>query len=179
MAELAIPDPSVVLLVGAAGSGKSTLAARHFTADEVLSSDALRGAITGDEADQRATRVAFAALHRTLERRLAAGRLTVVDATNVTVAARASIRRLAAVHDTPCVAVVLDLPAPLVHARNAARTGRVVPADAVERQISRLAAALDAGTLAAEGYAVVVHLRDPAAVAALAIRRGPTRPVRT
>ncbi|MBI2778058.1 MAG: AAA family ATPase [Chloroflexi bacterium] len=174
MAELAIPDPWVVLLIGAAGSGKSTLAARHFAPQEILSSDALRGAIAGDEADQRATGAAFAALHRELERRLAAGRLTVIDATNVTVAARASIRRLAAAHAFPCVAIVLDLPAPLVQARNAARAGRVVPAGPVERQLARLAATLEAGTLAVEGYAAVLHLRDPEAVAALTIRRVPT-----
>ena len=52
---LSIPDPSLVVLIGAAGSGKSTFAARHFAPGEVLSSDAYRALIAGDPADQRAT----------------------------------------------------------------------------------------------------------------------------
>ena len=82
MSTLVLPDPTLVVLVGAAGSGKSTLAARLFAPDEVVSSDALRAAISGNEADQRATAAAFRALHRTVDRRLAAGAMTVVDATN-------------------------------------------------------------------------------------------------
>src|SRR3972149_3902672 len=110
VSELRVPDPSVVLRGGAAGAGKSTFAARHFPASAVLSSDALRAAIAGDAADQSATRRAFTALHRALDRRLAAGLLTVVDATNVTAAARRTIRRAAARHGAPVVAIELDLP---------------------------------------------------------------------
>ena len=48
MTTLEIPDPSLVLLVGAAGAGKTTFAARHFPPDEVLSSDAYRALVSGD-----------------------------------------------------------------------------------------------------------------------------------
>ncbi|HEY8987503.1 MAG TPA: AAA family ATPase, partial [Candidatus Limnocylindrales bacterium] len=73
--------PWLVVLIGAAGAGKTTVARRLFAPDELLSSDELRAAVSGDAADQRATRPAFAILHRELGNRLAAGRLIVVDAT--------------------------------------------------------------------------------------------------
>ncbi|HSO29938.1 MAG TPA: AAA family ATPase [Candidatus Sulfomarinibacteraceae bacterium] len=173
MSELRFPDPSVVLLVGAAGAGKSTFAARHFPSSAVLSSDALRATIAGDPADQSVNRQAFAALHRALDRRLAAGLLTVVDATNVTVAARRAIREIAARHGIPIVAVVLDLPPPIVHARNAGRTGRTVPEAAVTHHLGQLRNALANGDLGAEGYAQVVRLRDPAEVDGLTVRLVP------
>lgn len=171
MAELVVPAPCVVLLVGAAGSGKSTFARRHFAGDEILSSDDLRAAIGGDPANQAATGPAFVALYRALGRRLLAGRVTVIDATNVQDHARRQIRRRAAAHGVPVVAIVFDLPAAIVHARNAGRAGRVVPREVVDEHLARLAAAVDGGRLAAEGYAQVVHLRTAAELDELVVRR--------
>lgn len=158
MTEIALPDPAVVLLVGAAGSGKSTLAARLFAPDEILSSDALRAAIAGDAGDQRATGAAFRALGRALDRRLGAGLLTVVDATN----ARAGDRRpwLAAArrHGVPTVAVVLDLPAATIRAQNARRE-RVVDDAIVERHLAAVRRTVERDELAHEGVAIVIVLR--------------------
>ena len=36
---MALPDPALVVLVGASGSGKSVWAAEHYRPDEVVSSD--------------------------------------------------------------------------------------------------------------------------------------------
>src|SRR5687768_18579225 len=107
MSVVTIPDPSLVVLVGPAGAGKSSLAERLFAPDEILSSDDFRAAIAGDAADQRATKRAFAALHRALVRRLIAGRLTVVDATNVQRHARLSLLRRARAAAIPTLALVL------------------------------------------------------------------------
>lgn len=174
MTELLVPDPAVVLLVGAAGSGKSTFAARHFPAGSVLSSDALREAISGDAGNQAVSRAAFAAIHRQLDRRLATGRLTVVDATNIGAGGRAAIRRIARRQGTPVVAIVLDLPPEVVLARNMARVERRVPEAVVADQLARLAAMLARGDLATEGYAIVVRLRDAEAVEATRVRLVPT-----
>ena len=160
-----VPIPGLVVLIGAAGAGKSTLARRLFEPAEILSSDALREAVSGDPTDQRATRRAFAILHREVRRRLANGRLVVVDATNVTAQARASLRRLARTAGAPAIAIVLaPLPAD-VHARNAGRTGRVVPTAIVERHLIALqalgsSATAIAAALAAEGFTSTRVLRS-------------------
>ncbi len=176
MAVVVLPDPCLVVLIGAAGSGKSTLAARHFAPDEILSSDALRERIAGDAADQRATAAAFRILHDDLGRRLAAGRLTVIDATNTVAPSRRQLVARANAALVPAVAIVLDLPPAIIHARNAARE-RVVAADVVDRQLDHVATALEAGRLQREGFDPVIVLRTPQEVDALRVvrERGPGR----
>ena len=167
---LELPEPSLVVLIGAAGAGKSTLAARLFSPGDVLSSDAFRGLVAGNEADQGATRTAFAILHRELARRLAAGRTTVIDATNVTAFARRGLVRRAAAAGVPAVAVVLALPTTLVLARNATRPGRIVPEAAVRRQMDDLDRSLRRG-LDTEGFAAIHVLRTASEVDRLELER--------
>jgi protein phosphatase len=169
---IALPEPCLVVLIGAAGAGKSTLAARLFPPDAVLSSDAFRAFVSGDEADQGATRTAFAILHRELERRLAAGRTTVIDATSVTAFARRGLVRRAVAVGVPAVAIVLDLEIDLVLGRNGARIGRVVPEPAVRRQLADLSASLRPGALEAEGFASVHLVRSADELDGLALENG-------
>jgi len=177
VATLTLADPSLVLLVGAAGSGKSTLATAHFAPHEILSSDALRAAISGDAGDQAVSRLAFAILHRDLTRRLEAGRLTVVDATNVRAVHRRPLITRARAAGVPTAAIVLDLPRAEVLARNAGRD-RVVDPEVVDRQLGWLRATLDGGQLVAEGVDPITVLRTPADVAGLVIARRPVSPPR-
>ena len=175
MVDIAIPDPSLVVMIGAAGAGKSTFATRHFAPDEILSSDRFRELISGDAADQRATAAAFGRLHRELGRRLAARRLTVVDATSVQATSRRALLARARSAGIPATAIVLDLPATTVLAQNLARLTRVVDETVVHRHLGRLRASLEGAppTLFDEGFAQVVVLRDPAEVELVRIRRGP------
>jgi protein phosphatase len=170
-----LTEDALVLLVGAAGSGKSTLAGRLFPAATVLSSDAIRAELTGDQADQSLNAVVFRILHERAGRRLAAGLLTVVDATNIAASARGPLRRLAATHSRPVVAIVLDLPGPLCVARNAARRDRVVPAAAVERQLGAMRQALDRGELAGEGLDRLIVVTTTTGIEELSV--GLTKPV--
>jgi len=168
---LTLPEPCLVVLIGAAGSGKSTLTARLFAKDQVLSSDTFRKIISGNEADQRVSKNAFAILHRELDRRMAAHQTTVIDATNVTSYARQALTRRAERHGIPSIAIVLDLAREVVHARNAARAGRVVPVSAVDQQLAALRRTLRDQQLASEGFETVLQIREPTDVDRLTLNR--------
>ncbi|MBO1335638.1 polynucleotide kinase-phosphatase [Streptomyces sp. VRA16 Mangrove soil] len=131
---LPVTDLSLVVLVGASGSGKSTFARAHFKPTEVISSDFCRGLVADDENDQSASRDAFDVLHYIAGKRLEAGRLTVVDATNVQQDARRQLVDLARKYDVLPIAIVLDVPEDVCAARNAQRTDR---ADMPRRVITR------------------------------------------
>jgi protein phosphatase len=133
-----IPQLSLVVLVGASGSGKSTFAARHFLPTEVVSSDFCRGLVSDDENDQSATDAAFDVLHYIAAKRLAARRLTVVDATNVQVEARRELLRVAKEHHVLAVAVVLKVPIDVCVARNEGRANREFGPHVLRRQIDQL-----------------------------------------
>ena len=136
--QLRIPDFALVVLVGASGSGKSTFAARHFAPTEILSSDRLRGWVADDEADQAATTDAFDVLHYIAGKRLAARRLTVVDATSVRPEDRRLLIDLARRYHALPVAIVLDMPDALCIERNKARPDRDFGAHVVRNQIRLL-----------------------------------------
>ena len=173
MTTITVPDPSLVLLVGAAGAGKTTFAARHFSPDEVLSSDAYRALVSGDEANQKVSRVAFSILHRDLERRLLAGQFTVVDATNVDSRNRRELIRRARAAGLRVVAFVLDLSPAIVLARNATRS-RQVDETVVRWQLERVGTTAGEGVLTGEGCAIVWIGRTPEAIDGVLIRRVPS-----
>ncbi len=166
-----LPDPSLVVLVGASGCGKSTWAARHFRSTEVLSSDFCRGLVADDENDQSASRDAFAVLHEIARRRLANLRLTVVDATNVQREARRPLVELAREHDLFPVAVVLDLPEAVCQERNRHRADRDFGAHVVRGQRAQLHRSLKG--LQREGFRRVWVLRTPEDVEAAEVARSP------
>ncbi|MFE9645813.1 AAA family ATPase [Streptomyces sp. NPDC006365] len=93
-----VPEPSVIVLVGASGSGKSTLA-RTWPADYRLELDFYRSLVSGDAGDQEATGDAAALLHQVLVARAARGLTSVVDATSLKIgrvqaSGEASVARL-------------------------------------------------------------------------------------
>ena len=164
-----VPELSLVVLIGASGSGKSTFAAAHFAPTEVISSDFCRGLVADDENDQSASRDAFDVLHFIAGKRLAAGRLTVVDATNVQPESRKELIRLARDHDVLPVAIVLDLPEQVCAGRNAVRADRQFGPRVISRQRDQLRRGLRG--LEREGFRRVHVLRSAAEVDAAVITR--------
>ncbi len=155
---LPVTDLSLVVLIGATGSGKSTFARKHFKATEVLSSDYCRGLVADDENDQSASKDAFEVLHYIAGKRLAAGRLTVVDATSVQADARRQLVQLAREHDVLPIAIVLDLPEQVCAERNAARPDRAgLPRAVIQRHRRDLRRSLRG--LEREGFRKVHVLR--------------------
>jgi len=171
MTVLKIPDLSLVVLVGVTGSGKSTFAARHFRPTEVISSDFCRGLVSDDENDQSATGDAFEVLNFIAAKRLAAGRLTVADATSVQPAARRPLIELARSHHVLAVAIVLDLPEATCAARNAARPDRAFGPHVLRQQRAELRRGLRG--LRREGFHRVYVLDGEAEVDAAEVKREP------
>ena len=168
---LDLPDPSLVVLIGASGSGKSSFARAHFAPTEVISSDFCRGLVADDENDQAATADAFAVLNFIAGRRLAQPRLTVVDATNVQREARRPLIELAKQHDLFPVAIVLDIPEGVCRERNRQRPDRSFGPHVVRQQSSQLHKSLRG--LQREGFRRVHVLKSEAEVAFAEIRRTP------
>ena len=174
--KIALPELSLVVLIGPSGSGKSTFARRHFRPTEIVTSDQCRALVSDDENDQSATTDAFAVLHFIAGRRLERGRLTVVDATNVQPEGRNPLVELAREHYVLPVAIVFDLPEPLLEERNRTRTDRQLRSHTLRNQRSQLRRSL--GNLQKEGFRHVWILRTPEEVEAVEIERRPLWPDR-
>ena len=168
---LSIPNLSLVVLIGPSGSGKSTFARKHFLPTEVLSSDYCRGLVSDDENCQAATNDAFAVLHYIASKRLAAGRLTVVDATNVQAEARQPLVKLAREFHTLPVAIVFDLPEDVCYERNRNRDDRTFGPHVIRQQRSQLRRSLRA--LKREGFRHIFVLESPNEVDSVLIERVP------
>lgn len=148
--KLKIPEGSLVVLIGPSGSGKSTFAARHFRSTEVVSSDVCRALVSDDANDMAATADAFEVLHLIAAKRLSAGKLTVVDATNVREEDRRPLLELARHHHRHTVAIVFHLPLAVCEERNRRRTDRRLGDHVARRHAEALQHSLH--NLADEGF---------------------------
>jgi predicted kinase len=163
---ITLPDPALILLVGASGSGKSTFARKHFRETEILSSDRFRALVSDDETDQSVTPAAFEVLHLTCSHRLVFGKMTVIDATNVQAEARRSLLALARRYHFIPIAIVFDLPEALCQERTQQRPSRPIAGHVIQHQVQQLHRSLD--RLRNEGFKAIHYLasaRAPARVA--------------
>jgi protein phosphatase len=166
-----IPQLSLVVLIGPSGSGKTTFARRHFLSTEILSSDFCRGMVSDNENEQAATNDAFEVLHFIAAKRLALGRLTVVDATNVQPESRRPLVELARKFHCLPVAIVFNLPESVCNERNHGREDRAFGPHVVRQQRSQLRRSLKG--LKREGFRNIFVLGTIEEVDAANIERVP------
>ncbi len=167
--KVTIPETALVLLVGASGSGKSTFAARHFLPTEIISSDHYRGVVADDETDQSATGDAFDVVHFIAGKRLAAKRLTVIDATNLRREDRRTLIRIARSHHALIVAAVFNISESICRERNASRPNRQF-GDHVIRNHARLLRQSLRG-IDREGFHFVYRFNSPDEVTEAEVER--------
>ena len=162
-----LPDPCLVVLVGASGAGKSHWASAQFGARpggrgapsgpiasgepvvSVVSSDGLRAVVGQGEHDLRASKDAFDVLELIVERRCRRKLTTVVDTTGLDERWRGRWLALARRFGLPAHVVVFTTPDKLCRSRNRQRA-RPVPSKTLTAQLQAVAAVHP--VLAAEGW---------------------------
>src|SRR5438105_3639287 len=169
--KISIPELCLVVLIGPSGSGKSTFARKHFKPTEILSSDYCRGLVSDDENSQAATNDAFEVLHFIAAKRLAAGKLVVVDATNVQPESRKPLVELAREYHCLPVAIVLNLPERLCQDRNQGRANRNFGPHVIRQQSQQLRRSIR--NLKREGFRHIFEFSTPEEIEEVAIERTP------
>jgi protein phosphatase len=160
-----IPELSLVVLIGASSSGKSTFARKHFKPTEIVSSDHCRALVSDDENSLEASTDAFDLARFIAAKRLKAGLMTVIDATNVQESGRKDWVRLAREYHVLPVAIVINMPEKLCSQRNEMRPDRDLGKHVIPQQISQLRRSLR--HLKLEGFRNIVELRTPEEVDAI------------
>jgi len=169
--QIKIPELSLVILIGASGSGKSNFAQKQFKPTEILSSDYCRALVADDESDQSVTQEAFEILHFIAAKRLATGKLTVIDATNVKSEDRKSLLALAREYHVLSAALVFNLPERLCHERNQQRPNRQFGPHVVHQQRTDLKRSLR--YLKREGFKHVTIFESLEEVETAEVKRQP------
>lgn len=104
---ISIPEFSLVIMIGGTGSGKTTFVNKHFSPDEIISSDTIRKMITGAEGNEDNT-VVFSYMNTIISERLKRKLTTVVDATHLNEESRHDMIMLAKKYYALPIAFVMN-----------------------------------------------------------------------
>lgn len=114
--------------------------------------------VCDDERDQSVNSAAFSLLHHITRVRLAAGRLAVIDATNLETWARRRLLRIANGNHVRAVAIAFNIPLEKCLERNLARSERVVNENVVGLHAALFQRAI--ARLRLEGYAHIYYIDE-------------------
>lgn len=123
----------------------------------MVSSDECRALVFDDPTNQSVSAHAFDLMHFIIEKRLALGRTTVADATNLKREHRRTLIQIARRSRFIAVAIIFDVPIETCLSRNSARHRRV-PQDALLNQHALLVKTLR--TIDKEGFNRVYRLNE-------------------
>ncbi len=138
--EIQISPKTLVLIVGLPGSGKSTFAAEQFPIDAVVGTDRLRQELSNNPSNQLVSNRAFLLAERLVRERLSRGKLTVVDAMNLTETSRAQFLNVAEKEGAEIEVFVMSTSAEESVARDQSRK-RKVGANEIKMRRSQLSLA--------------------------------------
>jgi alkanesulfonate monooxygenase SsuD/methylene tetrahydromethanopterin reductase-like flavin-dependent oxidoreductase (luciferase family)/predicted kinase len=166
-------DPAIVVLIGAAAAGKSTWAKQRYRAQEIASSDDLRGVVGSGRDDLEASADAFRLLDDIVAARARRALTCVIDTLGLDPERRRGYLDIARRHGLRAVAVVFETPAPVVRERNR-RRDRAVPAPVLTAQLTR--ATQVRAEVEAEGWDEIVIVEPGLAPAELDAAHGALEP---
>jgi len=127
--------------------------------------------ISDDENNQTVTSEAFDLLHYIAAKRLALGKIAVVDATNVQPEARKPLVELARRYHVVPVAIVFNVPERLCQDRNSRRSDRAFGPHVIRQQVAQLRRSLRG--LKREGFRYIFELSTTEEIDSVTIERVP------
>lgn len=146
-------EAKLIILMGIPGCGKSTFAARMFE-NHVVSSDAIREKLTGDEANQVENDTVFTLFHERIEEILYRRMTAIADSTALTPEARERLRLCARSHEASTHLILFDNCA-AAKVRNRTRPNPV-PDDVMRRMWDRFQVAKS--SVYHEGYSSITRI---------------------
>lgn len=131
--------PILAVMIGISGSGKSTYANGLKTSlkAELVETDAIRGELTGDPADQSQNYRVFQIAKKRVSDLLEQGKNVIIDATSVSVRDRSDWIQIGKTNNAEVRAYFIDTPIDICKKQNRKRE-RKVPDEVIDRQASRL-----------------------------------------